>query len=267
MSAFRLRAQISTPAGILLGAVPVAVTLVAWWALTAGASPEVRVISPVILPSPMEVAGSFHSLWFERALMRSVLYSLGRVGAGFALAAAFAVPLGILMGAYTPIRALFNPVSAVGGYLPIAALVPLTLSWFGVGENQKIVFLAVASFVYLLPAVVAAVDEVDEIYLKTAYTLGATSFQTVWKVLIPVALAKVYDALRLAFGVGWTYIILAEIVAADRGLGNLIIVSQRRGPREHIYLVLIVIVLLAFATDRSLAWFGDQLFPYRRLKR
>ena len=265
--AFAIRGELSPTATVLLGLVPIGVVLAVWWAITAGASVEERMVSPVILPSPAEVVASFGSLWFERALTRSILFSLGRVLAGFALAAVLAVPLGIAMATFQPVRAAFNPIAIGGAYLPIAALVPLTLSWFGTGETQKVVFLAVASFVFLLPLVVAAVDEVDEVYLKTAQTLGATRGQVVGKVLIPIAAARIYDALRLVIGVGWTYIILAEIVAAERGLGNLIIVSQRRGPREHIYLVLVVIVLLAFVTDKLLVWLGKRLFPYREIQR
>jgi NitT/TauT family transport system permease protein len=259
----RVRSQLPTSWSLALGLVPVAVVLGVWFALTAGATPEARVISPVILPSPVEVVGSFESLWFERALMRSTLMSLARVAGGFAVAAALAVPLGIAMAAWTPVRATFNPVMAVGGYLPIAALVPLTLSWFGTSETQKVAFLALASFVVLLPLVVQAVDDVDDIFLKTAYTLGATPWQAVRKVLVPIAAAPIFDGLRMVVGVGWTYIVLAEIVDAQRGLGYLIMTAQRRGPREHIYLVLIVIVLLAFTTDKGLAALGRRLFPYR----
>jgi len=262
-----IRGDLSLATRAAFGMVPIVVILAVWWALTAGPTAESRIISPVILPSPMEVARSFHSLWFDRALSRSILYSLARVLAGFGVAVFFAVPLGIGMGAFTSVRALFNPIAVGGAYLPIAALVPLTLSWFGVGEVQKVVFLAIASFVFLLPLVVQAVDDVDEIYLKTAYTLGATTPQAVFRVLVPVAAAQIFDGMRLAIGVGWTYIILAEIVAAERGLGNLIIVSQRRGPREHIYLVLLIIVLLAFVTDKVLQWIGARLFPYREVKR
>ncbi|MBW1878910.1 MAG: ABC transporter permease [Deltaproteobacteria bacterium] len=266
-AAFTIRGTLSTPATILLGLVPVVGTLLLWWAITAGETVESRIISPVILPSPVEVAVSFKSLWFERALTWSVLYSTGRVLAGFGLAALIAVPLGILMGSFTSVRAMFNPVAVAGGYLPIAALVPLTLSWFGVDETQKVVFLAIGCFVFLLPLVVQAVDNVDDTYLKTAWTLGATRGQAVRKVLIPIAASSIYDAMRLVIGIGWTYIILAEIVAAERGLGNLIIISQRRGPREHIYLVLLVIVLLAFATDKLLELLGRWLFPHRRARR
>lgn len=265
--AFAIRGELSTIASLLLGLVPVIVLLGVWFVLTWGATAESRIISPVILPSPVEVALSFDELWFDRALTRSILYSLARVLAGFGVAAALAVPLGIAMGSFASIRAMFNPVELAGGYLPIAALVPLTLSWFGVGELQKVVFLAIASFVFLLPLVVQAVDGVDDTYLKTAYTLGATRWQAVRTVLISVAAGNIYDALRLVIGIGWTYIILAEIVAAERGLGYLIIVSQRRGPREHIYLVLLVIVLLAFLTDKLLAWIGRRLFPYREVQR
>jgi len=262
--AFRVRSPLGMPARILLGFGPVLLLFGVWQLLTWGEVPEQRIISPVILPSPWEVLVSFESLWFERALSRSVLYSLGRVLAGFVSAAVLAVPIGILMGAFTPVRAFMNPVSVVGGYLPIAALVPLTISWFGIDETQKVFFLGLATFVFLLPLVVQAVDDVDEIYLKTAYTLGASPLVATWKVLIPVAMAQIWDAMRLAFGIGWTYIILAEIVAAERGLGNLIIVSQRRGPREHIYLVLVVIVLIAFLTDKVLVALARLLFPHRR---
>lgn len=262
-----LRGELTARSKVTLGFVPVVVILGLWALLTMGPTPESRFVSPVILPSPLEVAQSAHSLWFERALMRSILASLARVLAGFGVALLFALPLGIAMGAWAPIRAIFNPIAVAGAYTPIAALVPLTISWFGTDETQKIVFLALASFVLLLPLVVAAIDDVDDVYLKTAWTLGASSWQGVFRVLIPVAAAQIYDALRLVIGVGWTYIILAEIVAAERGLGNLIIVSQRRGPREHIYLVLLVIIVLAFGTDKLLAWIGRQLFPYRNVPR
>lgn len=264
--AFRIRAALPSWQHIVLGLVPVLVLLGAWFTLTTGATVEERVLSPLILPSPAEMLGEIKSLWFERELSRSALMSLGRVAGGFTLAAIIALPLGIAMAAFTPIRAVFNPVAAVGGYLPIAALVPLTLSWFGIGEVQKVVFLAIAGFVVLLPLVIQAVDDVDDVYLKTAYTLGANRLAAVTRVLIPVAAANIFEALRMVIGVGWTYILLAEMVSAERGLGYLIITAQRRGPREHVYLVLIVIILIAFATDWLLVRLGRLLFPYREAR-
>ncbi|MEM7482104.1 MAG: ABC transporter permease subunit [Acidobacteriota bacterium] len=247
----------------LLGTLPILATLGIWWLITAGATAESRMISPVILPSPLEVLRSIPSLWFERALTRNLFVSFGRVVAGFAVAVAVVFPLGLAMGAFTKVKATFNPLSVLGAYLPIPALVPLTLSLFGTGESQKIIFLALAFGIYLLPLIVQAVDKVDDVFLKTAYTLGARKMQVVSKVLLGVAWQDIYQALRLGFGIGWSYIILAEMVDIGRGVGGIIIVSQRQGPREHIYLVLLIIVAVAFLTDRIWAFIGQKLFPYR----
>jgi NitT/TauT family transport system permease protein len=243
--------------------VPVVVLLGVWFLVTAGAEIESRVISPTILPSPAEVLRSFPELWFERALSRNILVSLGRVVQGFVLAVALVFPLGVLMGSFTKVRAMFTPLSVFGAYLPIPALVPLTLSLFGTAELQKILFLALGFSIYLLPLVVAAVDAVDDTYLKTAYTLGASKAQAVGRVLLPVAWPEIFQAMRLSFGVGWSYILLAEMVDIGRGIGGIIITSQRRGPREHIYLVLVAIVAIAFLTDKLWAVVGRRLFPYR----
>ena len=246
-----------------LGVVPIALILLAWFLITAGPA-EARVISPTILPSPMEVARSFPELWFDRALMRNLMVSLSRVVGGFALAVALVFPLGLLMGSFTRVKAAFSPLSVLGAYLPIPALVPLTLSLFGTGEWQKILFLALAFSIYLLPLVVGAVDTVDDMYLKTAYTLGASRPQAVGKVLLPLAWPDIFRALRMGFGVGWSYILLAEMVDIGKGVGGLVITSQRRGPREHIYLILLFIVVLAFLTDKLWATVERALFPYRR---
>ncbi len=259
----RIREEVPAWLAWLLGLVPIAGLLALWWLVTAGATPESRLISPTILPSPLEVVRSFPSLWFDRALTRNLVISLTRVAAGFGVAVAIAFPLGLTMGSFSKVKAMFNPLAVFGAYLPIPALVPLTLSLFGTGEEQKVAFLAMAFVIYLLPLVVSAVDQVDQVYLKTAYTLGATRWQVVWRVLLGVSWPDIFHALRLGFGIGWSYIILAEMVDIGRGLGGIIIISQRRGPREHIYLVLLVIVAVAFLTDRVWAWAGRRLFPYR----
>lgn len=247
----------------VLGAIPILLLLLVWVGITSGEAEE-RFVSPTILPSPFEVAAAFKSLWFERALTRNVMVSLGRVAMGFAVGVALAFPLGLLMGSFTKIGAMFNPLAVFGAYLPIPALVPLTLSLLGTGELQKVGFLALAFLVYLLPLIVAAVDKVDDVYLKTAYTLGATRAQIVTKVLLGISWADIYQSLRLGFGVGWSYILLVEMIDIEKGLGGIIITSQRRGPREHIYLVLIVIVALAFLSDKLWSTLGRFLFPYRQ---
>jgi NitT/TauT family transport system permease protein len=136
------------------------------------------------------------------------------------------------------------------------------MSWFGIGELQKIFFLAMGFGIYLLPLVVNAIESVPDIYLRTSYTLGASRWDVIRRVLVPIASPDLWHAMRLAFGVGWTYIVLAEVVVMVDGLGFLIQNSFRRGPREHIYLVIVVITLIAWAADLGWQRLGRALFPY-----
>jgi NitT/TauT family transport system permease protein len=139
---------------------------------------------------------------------------------------------------------------------------------FGTTEKQKIMFLALGFTIYLLPLFVKAMEEVDNVYLQTGYTLGATRYDVLNRILLPIALPNMFDAMRIGFGVGWGYIILAEMVdMGSYGVGTLILTSQRRGPREDIYLVLIAIVVLAFITDKIWDKVDRELFPYRRQER
>jgi NitT/TauT family transport system permease protein len=259
---FQIREPVPRKIRFILGVIPIICGLIIWIFLTTGEAEE-RVISPLILPSPFEVASSLKSLWFEAELSRSLAASMLRVVAGFLVGLLISFPLGLMMGSFSKVRAMFEPASVFGAYLPIPTLVPLTMSLFGIGEFQKVMFLSIAFFVYLLPMFVKAVDDVDNVYLQTAYTLGATRWQTLRRVLLGISLPKIFHAMRLGFGIGWSYIILAEMVAANRGLGAIIIIAQRRGPREHIYLVLIVIVLVAYLTDKLWEKAGNKLFPYK----
>ncbi len=261
---FGIREPLSAATALLISAASVVVMLLIWVAMTSGATVEARWISPLILPSPLEVLGSFGPLHWQKGLTTSIVYSLARVSAGFLLAALVAIPLGVAMGSFTQVRAFFSPISVIGGYVPIAALVPITVSWFGLGEEQKVAFLFIASFFLLLPLVLKSIGDVDEIYLQTGYTLGATHWQTIRHVLLPVAAADIFDHLRTLYGVGWGYIILAELIAAEHGLGYMIQISQRRSQTEEVFAILLVIVVIAILIDQIFRMAGDWLFPYRR---
>lgn len=258
-----IRGRVPSKVALLLGLIPIAAAILLWWSLTRGER-EDRVISYTILPSPVEVVQSIPELFNRRELMHNLFVSLQRIGLGYLLAAALAIPLGILMGSFGLFRSMFTPTTTASGYIPIATLVPLTMAWFGIGEQQKIIFLAMAFGIYLLPMVIGAIDSVPDVYLRTASTLGASRLDLVFRVLVPVALPGIWQGMRLAFGVGWTYLVLTEVVVMENGLGYLIAFSQRRGPREHIYLVIMLITLIAWAADIAWVQLGHLLFPYRR---
>jgi NitT/TauT family transport system permease protein len=259
---FGLRASVPRPVALALGLAPIAALIGVWWLVTRGA-PEERVIPLTILPSPLEFLERLRPL-VETGLIGSTGVSLQRVAWGYLIAVAIALPLGILMGSLGSVRSLFSPLTTASGYIPIATLAPLTMMWFGIGEKQKISFLAIAFVIYLLPAVVASIDAVPDVYLRTAYTLGASRLQVILRVLVPVALPSIWAGMRVAFGVGWTYLVLAEVIGIDRGLGAMIHNQQGRGHHEDAYVIILVITLVAWISDLILNYIGLWLFPYRR---
>src|SRR5947209_5125457 len=242
----------------------VALLLAAWWLVTRGATVEQRILPPLILPSPMEVLQAFPVLHFEQGLVRSALVSFLRVTLGFSLATIVALPLGIYMATFPPVAAFFRPLSLIGAYVPIVVFVPLTLAWFGLSETQKVGFLFIGCFVALLPLVIKEIAHVAPTYLDVAMTKGASQWQLVRYVLFPVAQANIWQHLRAVYGVGWGWIILAEVVNAERGLGYLISISERRGHTAAIFAVIIVIVVIAVACDQLWKLGGQLLFPYLR---
>ena len=261
-----LRVPPSPMARRLVGAAAVGVVLLLWWIATRGAGSEDRLISPVILPSPLEVYRSFPSLLRERALLQSIAATLQRVLIGFGLAAAIGVPLGILAGSWRVIEAAGAPLALFGRNLPVAALIPLTILWFGIDETQKVMFIFIACVPFVYADAVAAIAGVPDRYVETAQTLGARPMQIVRKVLVPLALPDIYNSLRHLFGLAFGYIMLAELINAQHGLGYLLMASQRRGLSEHIILILMIIGLLAWGIDRVLFWFQRGLFPYRTVE-
>jgi len=247
----------------LIGAGSVAVLVVLWWLATRGAGAEDRWISPVILPSPMEVLRSFPVLLNQRALLQSIAATLKRVLIGFGLAAIIGVPLGIIAGSWRVIEAGAAPVALFGRNLPVAALIPLTILWFGIDETQKVMFIFIACIPFVYADAVASVTGVPDRYVETAQTLGASPLQIVTKVLVPLALPDIYSSLRHLFGLAFGYIMLAELINAEHGLGYLLMASQRRGLSEHIILILLIIGTLAYGIDRVLFFFQRGLFPHR----
>jgi NitT/TauT family transport system permease protein len=221
------------------------------------------IVPTVILPSPTEVVRAFPVLHFEEALVRSAGWSLWRVGMGFVLSALVAIPLGLLMGTFPAVKHFLSPLVDPLRFLPISALVPLFLVWFGIEETMKIMLLFVGTFVYLLPLVVEAVENVDDVYLQTATTLGASRGQLVRHVLVPGSLPAIGEALRVMNGIGWTYVILAEIVNARLGLGHIITVAGKRSHVDQIFAGVLVILFIGVVTDWMIRVANKHLFAWK----
>lgn len=261
---FKLRDEPSVVGRAVAGSACVVLLLAGWTICTLG-PPEQRILKPLIIGSPIETFGAFRSLWFERALTRNIFASLWRVLLGFGLAAVIGVPLGIACGTWPRLNAFIAPISVFGRNIPMSALVPLTLLWFGIEELQKVMFIFLACVMFVVFDSARAIASVHERYIQTALTLGANQEQVIAKVLVPLALPDIFGSLRLLFGLAFGYIILAEMINAEEGLGMLILNSQRRGMNEHIYLILITITMVAYGIDRGLLLIQRSIFPYQEV--
>lgn len=264
---FALRKEVPLWQAVLCGLLCVAACFGLWWFVTRGETDDDRILPRTKgLYSPAETFASLDSLLNERKLLYNALVTLRRLSLGFGLAALIGVPLGVLCGCFPRVQAFFLPVTIFGRNIPIAALIPLMYGLFGIEEKQKVMFIFFACVAFVVSDTARGISEVGSAYADTALTLGASRWQVILKVLVPLAMPGVFNSLRLLFGLAFGYIMLAETIKVGDeagGLGDLINVSFKRGPREHILLVLLIIPLVALAIDRVLFWAQRELFPHR----
>ncbi|MCG6862160.1 MAG: ABC transporter permease subunit, partial [Chromatiaceae bacterium] len=225
--------------------------------------PELRLLTRSSLPSPSELITSFPVLWSDRNLPQAIWLTLSRILQGFGWAILVALPLGLFMGAFTRIGVFFDPLRLTGMYIPLPALIPLTIAWVGIGEPQIVLFLAICMGVVLLPFVVASVQGVPAVYLDTARTLGASRGQIFRYVLVAISWPTLYRGLKISFAVGWTWIMLAEVIGVSNGLGYIINTSQRRGYIEHVYIVIALVIAMAFLSNAVWNLLSRLFFPYQ----
>ena len=259
---FELRAPLPRTTAFVLGLVAPVVVLGAWCLITYGG-----MVSPDFLPSPTEVVKGTLQLFLQHDLGRAIVISSRRIGIAFLLASALALPLGVLMGAFEPVNRVFEPVVAPLRYMPISAFIPLLILWFGIYEKQKIAFLFLGVFVYLLPVVVSAIRAVPDELVQTALTLGASRWQVIRTVLLPAALPEIYDSFRVMNAIAWTYVILAEAVNPEHGLGYMVELARTHQKASWSFAGLLVIGGIGLLTDFIIRALGNVFFRWREAAR
>ena len=215
------------------------------------------------LPSPTEVLRGTLQLFIQYDLASAILVSTRRILLAFLLASALALPLGILMGTFTPIHHIFESVVAPLRYMPISAFIPLLILWFGIYEKQKIAFLFLGVFVYLLPVVVSAIRIVPEELVQTALTLGASKWKVITTVLVPAALPEIFDSFRVMNAISWTYVILAEAVNPEHGLGYMVELARTHQKASWSFAGLLVIGGIGLITDFIIRTISKIMFRWR----
>ncbi len=247
---------------LLFGILGLGFVLIIWIFLTAGAQPILR---PVILPSPLSVLRAFPEMFVENKLIQNIGFSIGLNLSGYIEAIVLTIPLGFLIGLVKYTRWGFQKQVDALRYVPLTALTGLFIVWFGIYTEMKIHFLAFGIIIYLLPIMIQRIDEVDDVYLKTVHTLGATGWQRLKTVYFPSVVSRLSDDIRVLTAISWTYIIVAESVNAGQGgLGSLIYSAGMRQVRsDKVFALLIIIMIIGVVQDKIFIRLDKELFPHK----
>lgn len=222
-----------------------------------------RIGSNSILPSPIAVFSSLKELHFNDYLVQNILFSLKLNFWGYLEAIAIAVPFGFLIGLSPIANSLFSKYIDSMRFIPLTALVGLFIAWFGIGDAMKAHFLGFGIFVYLLPVVVQRIMETEKVFVQTAYTLGASKWQIIKKVFLPDVLSKLIDDIRVLVAISWTYIIIAEMVNVNGGVGAMIFMAARQSRLDKVFAALFIIILIGIIQDKIFKYLGKTLFPHK----
>jgi NitT/TauT family transport system permease protein len=254
-----IRQPVAPQTRVILGVVAWGLVLSAWFALS-----HSKILPPFALPDPAGVAKAFFALWTEYDLLGNVFMSWWRIAQAFAVSAMVAIPLGLMMGAFPPVFHFVNPLVAPMRSMPITAFLPAFMALFGMDEAMKVGFLVFGMMFYLLAVVVEEVNKVDEALLETAYTLGAGLPQALW-LMFRASFPAVFGSFRILYDIGWTYVILAEMVNARKGVGYMIEAARKVLDFERVYAGIIAIGVAAFLFRWLLTVAEQWLFPWRRV--
>jgi NitT/TauT family transport system permease protein len=241
----------------LAAVLPFAVLIALWSGVTAG-----HAVDPIFLPSPMRTLASLGSLLTTGFLRENLLPSVVRVSGAFALSAAIALPLGVVSGNLPAVGRAVLPLCSFTRYLPVAALVPLCILWFGIDDAQKIAVITLGSVFQLLILVAGDTASVPQELVEAARTFGLSRWAVLWKVVVPWAMPALWNDLRVCAGWAWSYLVLAELVAGNRGVGYFIIQSQRYLETDRVFAGILLIGLLGLATDQVFRLSAARLFRW-----
>jgi NitT/TauT family transport system permease protein len=236
--------------GLSIGAVAVALLL--WLMVTEG-----HWVSEKILPSPRAIVQEFILLVNEgyvgTPLYSHVLASLMRTFLGFAGAALLAVPIGLGIG-YSPVLyAIISPFFSVLRPMPAIAFIPLVILWFGIGEFSKVLLIFFTSFLYITLNAAAGVKAVPIDLIRAARSLGVTEPQLFFHVILPECLPYVFTGLKIGAAVSWAVVVAAELVAAQRGLGYIIMDGATFFRITDVYVGILLIGVIGFGIERTLS--------------
>ena len=247
---------------LTISIVTVAALIVLWFAAT-----NLGWIKPLFLPSPQAVFQQFYEYLTgqtnDKPLWQHFSASLLRVTAAFWLAFITAVPLGIAMGMSRVVRGIFDPPIEFYRPLPPLAYLPLIIIWFGIDELPKILLIFLSCFAPLALAARAGMRSAAQEQINAAYSMGASYWQVIRHVILPAAMPDILIGMRIAIGFGWTTLVAAEMVAANVGLGQMVLNASNFLRTDIVIMGIVVIGVVAYAFDLFMRWVERKLVPWK----
>ena len=214
------------------------------------------------LPSVEQVIYALINLFREQDFLDDVIASCIRIFVSFFAAAAVAIPLGVLMGCFGNLRALLNPTLSGWRYLPAASFMPLLLVWFGPTDTAKLALLFIGVVFFLTALILDNTEAVPGEFVEAALTMGASRREVVMNVVVPAAAPAIFDSMRNMIAVGWTYLVIAEIVGADNGIGAMMMRAGRTLSVDEIMAGILTIGVLGVLTDILFRIVARLLLPW-----
>ncbi len=214
------------------------------------------------LPLPWKVVGALWGMLTERNFAEDIWISVARVWSAFLLSVVMAVPIGMWMSNYRIVGTLIEPIVDFIRYLPVPALVPLLIIWFGIGEASKIAVLWMGTFFQLVLLIADDTKRVPREFIEIGYTLGAKPRQITRDIVLRSMLPSMVDNLRITLGWCWTWIIVAEIVAANSGIGHAIWSMRRFVKTPEVMAGILTVGIIGLVTDQVIRALHRRYFRY-----
>ena len=258
---FRLNGHITATEFAAVGAATFVLLATLWLAATA-----LQLVTPLFLPAPGQVFARLGELWSSGKLPADLSVSLYRITVAFVLSSAAALPIGILIGSFRGWEAAIEPFVDFIRYMPVVAFVPLTILWTGTGDVQKFLIIFLGTFFQQVLLVMDNVKSVPRDFINLGRTLQMPDWRILQRIVLPSAMPAIWDTLRISLGWAWTWLVLAELVAATSGLGYRIVTAQRFFQTDLIFGYLLILGLLGLASDQTIKYFGRRLFRYLEVR-
>ena len=258
-SAFKVPGEGSS---VTISVVTVVVLLLLWTVAT-----NTGWIKPLFLPTPQAVFQQFYEYLTGQAndkpLWQHFLASMFRVFSAFILACVTAIPIGIAMGMSRVVRGIFDPPLEFYRPLPPLAYLPLIIIWFGIDETPKILLIFLSCFAPLALAARSGMRSASQEQINAAYSMGASYMQVIRHVILPSAMPDILIGMRIAIGFGWTTLVAAEMVAANMGLGQMVLNASNFLRTDIVIMGIIVIGVVAYLFDLLMRWVERTVVPWK----